>query len=114
MIPPGPGTWKLNISVLQNDDYFDLISSFWRSWQLRKSSFVSVVDWWELGKSKDKGLTLVYCKKRIAAQREKRKMDNGVTSCIDAYKSALSNLGKLDLEVANGARVRARVQWAVF
>ena len=116
LIPPGPGIWKLNISGLQNDDYFELISSFWRSWQFRKSSFVSAVDWWELGKSKIKGLTVVYCKKRIAAQREernlllnlvdhlKRKIDNGIISCIDATKSALSNLGELDLEVTNGAR----------
>ena len=77
-----------------------------------------------MGKSKIKGLTVVYRKKRIAAQREERnlllnlvdhltrKIDNGIISCIDAYKSALSNLGKLDLEVANGARVRSRVQWA--
>ena len=124
LIPPGPGVWKLNISILENDDYFELISSFWRSWKFRKSSFVSIMDWWELGKSKIKGLTVTYCKKRVAAQREKRnllcnlvehlkrKIDNGSTSCVDAYKNALVNLGKLDLEAANGARVRSRVQWA--
>ena len=28
LIPPGPGIWKLNISALQNDDYFDLILPF--------------------------------------------------------------------------------------
>ena len=124
LIPPGPGVWKLNISILENDGYFELISSFWRSWKFRKSSFVSIMDWWELGKSKIKGLTVTYCKKRVAAQREKRnllcnliehlkrKIDNGSTSCVDAYKNALVNLGKLDLEAANGARVRSRVQWA--
>ena len=78
------------------------------------------MDWWELGKSKIKGLTVTYCKKRVAAQREKRnllrnlehlkrKIDNGSTSCVDAYKNALVNLGKLDLEAANSARVRSRV-----
>ena len=124
LIPPGPGVWKLNVSILENDDYFELISSFWRSWKFRKSSFVSIMDWWELGKSKIKGLTVTYCKKRVAAQRErrnllcnlveylKRKIDNGSTSCVDAYKNASVNLGKLDLEAANGASVRSRVQWA--
>ena len=124
LIPPGPGVWKLNISTLENDDYFELISSFWRSWKFRKSSFVSIIDWWGLGKSKIKGLTVTYCKKRVAAQREKRnllcnlvehlkrKIDNGSTSCVGAYKNALVNLGKKDLEAANGARVRSRVQWA--
>ena len=124
LTPPGPGVWKLNISILENDDYFELISSFWRSWKFRKSSFLSIIDWWELGKSKIKGLTVTYCKKRVAAQREKRnllcnlvehlkrKIDNGSTSCVDAYKNALVNLGKLDLEAVNGARVRSRLQWA--
>ena len=72
----------------------------------------------------DSGLTVTYCKKRVAAQREKRnllcnlvehlkrKIDYGSTSCVDAYKNAFVNLGKLDLEAANGARVRSRVQWA--
>ena len=121
LIPPWPGVWKLNISMLENDEYFELISSFWPSWKFHKSSFVSIMDWWELGKSKIKSLTVTYCKKRVAAQREKRnllcnlvehlkrKIDNGSTSCVYAYKNALVNL---DLEAANGARMRSRVQWA--
>ena len=28
LIPPGPGVWKLNISILENDDYFELIFLF--------------------------------------------------------------------------------------
>ena len=107
--------------MLENDEYFELISSFWPSWKFHKSSFVSIMDWWELGKSKIKSLTVTYCKKRVAAQREKRnllcnlvehlkrKIDNGSTSCVYAYKNALVNL---DLEAANGARMRSRVQWA--
>ena len=71
LIPPGPGVWELNISILENDNYFELISSFWRSWKFRKSSLVSIMDWWELGKSKMKGLTVTYCKRRVAAQRER-------------------------------------------
>ena len=62
-----------------------------------------------MGIGKIKGLTVTYCKKRVAAQREKRnllcnlvehlkrKIDNGSTSCVDAYKNALVNLGKLCL-----------------
>lgn len=41
----------------------------------------------------------------------KRKIDNGFISCTDAYKSASTNLEKLDLDVANGACVRSRDQW---
>ena len=82
------------------------------------------MDWWELEKIKIKGLTVTYCKKRVAAKRKKRnllcnlvdhlkrKIDNGSTSCVDAYKNALVNLGKLDLEAANGAHMLSRVQWA--
>ena len=71
LISPGPGVWKLNTSILENDDYFELISSFWRSWKfLFLLWIVSIMDWWELGKSKIKGLTVTYCKKRVAAQRD--------------------------------------------
>ena len=42
----GPKVWKLNVSVLEEEDYVSLISSFWASWREKKSDFVTVMDWW--------------------------------------------------------------------
>ena len=40
-----PGVWKLNVSVLEEEDYVSLISFFWASWREKKSDFVTVMDW---------------------------------------------------------------------
>ena len=29
VITPGPGLWKLNVSILEEREYFDVISDFW-------------------------------------------------------------------------------------
>lgn len=81
------------------------------------------MDWWERGKSRLKGLTISYCKEQASRRRArratlvrlvdhlKRQVDNGVVSCLDPYQSALAELERMDRVEADGARVRARVQW---
>ena len=81
------------------------------------------MDWWELGKSKLKGLSISHCKKRVAAQRLehgllsnlvshlKTKIDEGRVSCVAPYRSAPFALGKIDIVKAEGARLRSRTQW---
>lgn len=44
-LPRGPGIWKLNVSVLEEDEYVALVASFWASWRTKKSDFLTVVDW---------------------------------------------------------------------
>lgn len=60
-VPPGPGLWKLNTSVLADDEYYDLIAAAWRNWRASISRFPSLAKWWEKGKSLVKGLTIKYC-----------------------------------------------------
>ena len=36
VIPHGPGLWKLNVSILEEREYFDIISDFWAQWKYRK------------------------------------------------------------------------------
>ena len=33
VVPPGPGLWKLNTSVLEEEGYIHLISNFWNVWR---------------------------------------------------------------------------------
>lgn len=77
----GPGVWKLNCSVLQEVEYVALIMSFWPSWRSRKHSFAFLIDWWESAKSKMKGLTITYCKDRVA--------------CLHSGRDLLTNLGPI-------------------
>ena len=69
VVPPGPGLWKLNVSVLEEVDYFALIADFWASWRKQVSLFPSLVKWWDEGKSRIKGLSINYCCKWNAVKK---------------------------------------------
>ena len=119
----GPGLWKLNCSVLDESDYFQLISDFWASWRLRRPSFSSLPHWWDRGKSRIKGLTINYCKDRRLSQIQERcllsrlpehlkvKTDSDTVSLFSVYHTVLSRLKALDLTEAPGAQVRSRIKW---
>ena len=123
VIPPGPGLWKLNVSILQDADYVQLITEFWLTWQRFQNNFVSLSDWWELGKHKIKELSINYCTKLAKEQRADRallshlavhpksQVDLGRLSCLGPYQSTLAELSKFDLEAARGAQVRSRTRW---
>ena len=110
----GPGVWKLNCSVLQEVKYVALIMSFWPSWRSRKHSFAFLIDWWESAKSKIKGLTITYCKDRVAclhsgrdlltnlASHLKSQVDSSHMFCLGPYHSTLDELRKLDEAEAEG------------
>ena len=123
VVPPGPGLWKLNISILQEQAYVRLVSDFWASWHSSVPRFTSLAKWWDEGKSRIKGLSIRYCCSRSGAwscnrdllvrlvDHLKSKVDAGSMSCLGPYHSALSELAVLDSEAARGAQVRARVRW---
>ena len=123
LLERGPGLWKLNVSVLSEEDFVRRVTSFWDHWRTRKDLFPSLADWWERGKSRLKGLAISFCKERAAGKRAQRdslvrlvdhlkgQVDSGVVSCLGPYRSALSALERLDCADAEGARVRARVRW---
>lgn len=91
-----------------------LIMSFWPSWRSRKHSFAFLIDWWESAKSKIKGLTITYCKDRVAclhsgrdlltnlASNLKSQVDSSHMFCLGPYHSTLDELRKLDEAEAEG------------
>ena len=121
--PPGPGLWKLNTSILLENEYYNLVAAAWRDWCFSIHRFPSLAKWWEEGKSLLKGLTIKYCCERswvCSANRDllvrliehlKLKVDGGSSSCVGPYHSAMAKLAKLDLETARGAQVRSRARW---
>ena len=48
----GPGVWKFNTSLLQDQEYHNLVTSFWSFWTTIKNhqDFGSQLDWWDQGK----------------------------------------------------------------
>ncbi|PFX14836.1 Transposon TX1 uncharacterized 149 kDa protein [Stylophora pistillata] len=123
VVPPGPGYWKLNTSILEDQDYCQLVREEWSAWRLAVPRFPSLAKLWDRGKSRIKGLTIRFCASRARktsacrdalvrlVQHLQEKVDSGVTSCVDPLRSALSELARLDSHAAKGAHVRARVKW---
>ena len=123
VVPPGPGLWKLNTSILSDEDYFTLIATAWRDWRSSVPRFPSLAKWWEKGKSLIKGLTIQFCCEKSRARSSNRdllvrlvehlktKVDGGSSSCVGPYHSAMAELAQLDLEAARGAQVRSRARW---
>ena len=123
VVPPGPGLWKLNISILEEPAYVLLIRDFWESWRSSVLRFPSLANWWDEGKSRIKGLSIRYCCSRSGARscnrnllvrlvdHLKSKVDASSMCCLGPYHSALAELAVLDSEAVRGAQVWARVRW---
>jgi len=123
LIPPGPGLWKLNVSILQDTDYTKLITDLWLTCRLAENNFPSLSYWWELGKLIIKDLTIGYCSKKAKERRAERallsrlahhlkpQVNLGHLSCRGPYQSTLAELSRFDLEAARGAQVRSRIRW---
>ena len=88
------------------------------------SRFSSLAKRWEIGKKKLKRIAIHFgsVKKReressrdllwALASHLKIRIDEGLVSCFDAYKSTLLKLASLDQNEAEAAKVRSRVRWA--
>ena len=72
VVPPGPGLWKLNTSILENVEYASLITELWEPWRASIPRFPSLAKWWEKGKSLTKGATIRYCCCRSATRSKNR------------------------------------------
>ena len=113
-----PGLCKLNLAVVDEDDYVSLMTGFCFFSQRCQSSFSSLTRWWHAGKSHIKRLSINTCKKHNECKNAEHDVlnnlvahlivhvDSGRLSFLSIYLSALG------CEVARGAQVRAQERWA--
>lgn len=124
IVPPVPGLWKLNASILNEDDYVQLITTYWGVWRTKMLTFSSLAKWWEAGKREIQHITRDFCVCRASETRASRNLlcrladhlklwfDKGLISAYVPYRSVLINrLAELDLAQARGAQVRSRIWW---
>jgi exonuclease III len=117
----GPGVWKFNASLLQDDLYAAKVHDFWKTWQHEKDTFPSLAVWWDAGKKRLRDLTRRYSKQQVCGRRShvtslqntlfhlERRRQNGddVLAYINEVKS---NLEQALLHEANGAQHHMFVQ----
>ncbi len=110
----GPGYWKFNTSLLENEIFVDKMRTFLNHWCLRKLDFSNLHAWWDIGKRKIKHICMkfskrlakerrekrVYLENQIRIMQESRKIDN-----IDSLREAIK---KLDNESIRGAQIRSK------
>ena len=124
IVLPVPGLWKLNASILNEDDYVQLITSYWGVCRTKMLTFSSLAKWWEAGKREIQHITRDFCVCRASETRASRNLlccladhlklwfDKGLISAYVPYRSVLINrLAELDLAQARGAQVRSRIWW---
>ena len=119
----GPGTWKLNTSILQDEALSAEVRKFWLSWQNEKDTFPSLAVWWDAGKARLKLLLREYSRNKAMSRRDRvRSLESELVQLHsrEASGEQVSHLIKeaqAQLEIehlyqAEGARIRAREQWA--
>lgn len=122
--PRGPGRWRLNVSLLQDDVFVAAVESFWGSWRSHKDRFPSLQAWWDRGKERIKGIAVRFSthKKELEvssrtfltalANHLKGQIDLGFASFLDPFEGVLARIAAIDRQEAEGARIRSRIQWA--
>lgn len=66
----GTKTWCLNKNLLSDKDYITKITALWSNWQVKKSQFPDVLQWWDKGKQAIKNLSIEYSRKKSKIQNK--------------------------------------------
>ena len=119
----GKGYWKLNVSLLRDSNYADLIRDTWIESRQDKAEFANVGEWWDFAKKWVKNKTIEYAKAKrkeerrvlVGLQREKQRIEQEIEM---GYASVFAQDRLRDIQVrmqqeverkAEGHRIRARV-----
>ncbi|KAL6481312.1 hypothetical protein MHYP_G00093920 [Metynnis hypsauchen] len=101
----GRGYWKLNVEILEEQEYQSLFRDHLAAWLGCKSDFASPAAWWEHIKERIRALTIHYCSQRKAAKLQRvRDLEKQLKKSYADY----NNGGALDLDRAQALRAELR------
>ncbi len=119
-VEKGNGRWQMNDSVVQTEMFKGLFTSFWKEWKSCKQSFGDLRFWWEEAKSRIADIA-IYCSKRAKQLEDSRiheiesllsLLQNEQTVDVTRIETLHEELNRLYEHKSEGARIRAKVQWA--
>jgi hypothetical protein len=111
--------WKLNTSIVEEEEYINLVHVFIEEMSQQPSRIENVDHWWEIiFKPSLRRLSISYCKKRMCDQRVKRKLlqhqlketVNNVNFNHARYMELKREFLALKREALRGFAIRSRVQ----
>ena len=79
----GPNFWKLNTSILQEENYNVEMEEFWKFWQTQKQKFAEITTWWDMGKKHIQSMSIIYCTDK---QKQKKRNLRDITNKIEKEK----------------------------
>ena len=121
----GGGVWCLNTSVLEENEYTEMVRGCVKEQMECEGYDADVCEWWECVKMKVKMLSMKYCRKRSQLKRrmecvlreriaeELRRVDEDANRDLADYISIKGELESYEREKCKGAIVRSRAQYAV-
>ena len=118
----GSAYWQFNNSLLEDQNFKEIVRLFWSDWQKQKCDFPDIATWWDFGKIHIKSITQMYStkltqEKRSALLEINRKIDELQSAptltlqnknALDEQRDALNSLLKNE---ARGALVRSRFKY---
>ena len=60
----GPGTWKLNTSILKQNEFQEIFKNVWKNWQNKKREYKNHNLWWDAGKLYFKKIAIEDCTRK--------------------------------------------------
>ena len=117
----GSAFWHFNNSLLEDQNFADIITHFWSEWRNEKPNFPNVSTWWDFGKSHLRSLSQMYgsklaCEKRESIIKINQTIDDlQSTSDLSSDTKKILNEQRNELNLllksqAKGALVRSRFQ----
>ena len=114
----GPGTWKMNVSVIKSELFTKSFSSMWKKWQEQKNNY-KLQTWWDLGKKKIKELT-IWCASKLKTDNKTErnnlefrlnKEQEKTNKDVNLVRTLEESLKNIMLREAEGTKIRSRLQW---
>jgi hypothetical protein len=119
----GPGVWKFNSSLLEDDVFDARIRDFWHSWQDQHDSFPFLDMWWDAGKDRLKKIMQRYSREKARSRCARiSSLENTLyhLNCrantgddVSQFIKETKTLLELEhIHRAEGVKLRAKEQWA--
>ena len=119
----GGGYWKFNSVFLSEEPFRRRIMAFWLHWRYKKDRFPSVLQWWDAGKARLKGICKQYgISRQKRLRRSVARLERSLQHAQEAVQAGnMAAIAKIDFfrqhlqqcikDRLRGAQVRSRAQW---
>ena len=114
----GKGIWKLNTSLLFDNEYKDKIRHFWAWWKNQKHKYTDIGMWWDMGKVGIKDLSRDYSiVKSIVQKSELEDLEFEINSIKDDFTQnerlheLKSQYDSIIAKKSEGEKIRSKIRW---